>query len=137
MTSQRQNRRRSFLALLCLAAIALLYAPLGAAWVVYFGVCCNTGQCPIHGHLHSETSSVPERAMDCGHEMAAVTSCSMSCCHNPERPALTPVIFLLPAPVTVSAATNFEVLVTAPGSMNAFHSSEPLSPPPRFSASAA
>jgi len=137
MTSGPQTCRRPLFAMLCLVAVVLLYAPLGgAAWFVYAGACCYTGQCPIHGHPPSQTPSSPEHAMDCGHdqEMATRTSCSMSCCHNPDRAALTPVIFVLPAPFSVSTATNFEVLVSPPGSMNAFYSTEPLSPPPRISA---
>ena len=138
MTPRSKNRRRSFLAVLCLLAVALLYAPLGgAAWFVYTGACCSTGQCPIHGHHHSQTPSDPEHAMDCGHDMAAAAQCCMSCCHNPDRPAAAPAIFVLPTPVTVSVPTNFEVLVPALASTNTFHSIEPLSPPPRTSVLAA
>lgn len=75
--------------------------------------------------------------MDCGHGIAAMAQCSMSCCHNPDKPAVAPVIFVLPAPFTVSVASNFEPLIAVSDPQNSIHSFEPLSPPPRFAASAA
>ena len=138
MIFRPQNRWRSFLAVPCLVAVALLYAPLGgAAWFVYTGACCNTGQCPIHGHHNSQTPFRPEHAMDCGHNMAAMTHCSMSCCQHPDRPALTPGIFVLPAPITVSSVTSFEPLIPAAESRNILSLLEPISPPPRDFAPAA
>jgi hypothetical protein len=139
MMARRLNTRRSFFATLCLVAVVLLYAPLGgAAWFVYSGGCCTSGsECPIHGHHHSQTPSGPEHAMDCGHDMPAVTQCSMSCCHNPDRPGLAPVIFVLPVPIRVSASTSFELLAPLPGSQDSVSSIEPLSPPPRLSSSPA
>lgn len=96
----------------CLVAVALMYAPLGgASWALYSAACCTFGrQCPIHGHHHSQTPSLPEHAMDCGHDMGARTPCSMSCCHHPERPAVASAVFLLPAPLTVTATMDFEEL---------------------------
>jgi len=75
--------------------------------------------------------------MDCGHDMPAMTECSMSCCQHPERPAVTPVVFLLPAPLTVTATMDFEQLGAVPGSRNTVASIKPLSPPPRIFALAA
>lgn len=134
MTLRSQNRRRSLLATLCLVSVALLYAPLGgAAWALYSGACCKSGrQCPIHGYHHSQAPSGPEHAMDCSHDMAASTQCSMSCCHHPDRPAVTPVVFLLPAPLTVTATMDFKGLGPLPGSGNTVTSIKPLSPPPRI-----
>src|SRR5256884_4550184 len=110
MPPRSQNRRRSLLAVLCLVAVALLYAPLGGAvWSLYSAPFCTTGtQCPVHGHHHSQTPSGPEHAMDCGHDLPALPECSMSCCHHPERPAPAPVVFLLPAPFTVTATMACE-----------------------------
>ena len=75
--------------------------------------------------------------MDCGHNMGAMTHCSMSCCNHPDRPAVAPAIFVLPAPVTASVAANFEPLIVCSISQNSLNSFEPLSPPPRSSALAA
>lgn len=136
MTPEPQNRWRSFFATLCLVAVVLLYAPLGgAAWALYSAACCKSGsQCPIHGHHHMQTPAGPEHAMDCGHGMAGMTQYSMSCCQNPDRPAVASAIFILPAPVAVSVAANFEPLIAPSGTQSTVSSFEPLSPPPRFSA---
>ena len=139
MTLRPQNRRRSFFATLCLVAVVLLYAPFGAAaWAAYSKTCCTArAQCPVHGHHHAQTPATPEHAMDCGHEMAGLARCSMSCCHNPDRPTIAPGIFVLPTPVTVSVAATLEPLIALSGPQSAVNSFEPLSPPPRFSALAA
>src|SRR5690349_3030972 len=135
MTFRHQNRWRSFFATLCLVAVVLLYAPFGAAaWTLYSSACCTSGdQCPIHGHHHEETPASPGHAMDCGHEMPGMAQCSMSCCQNPDRPAVAPAIFILPGPITVPANANFESLTALYGPQNSANSFEPLSPPPRFS----
>jgi len=138
MNSRPQNRLRSLFAMLCLVAVVLLYAPLGgAAWSLYSAACCTTQQCPIKGHHAQHSSASPKHAMDCGHDKPAMASCSMSCCQHPDRPAFTPVIFVLPIPLTVSATTNLEALAPAPDSRKIFSSIKPLSPPPRISTAAA
>lgn len=139
MTPRHQNRWRSFFAALCLIAVVLLYAPFGAAaWALHTGKCCTSdAQCPIHGHRHAQIPAGAKHAMDCGHEMSTMAQCSMSCCHNPERPAVTPAIFVLAAPLTISAAATFESLAALTGPENSVNSLEPLSPPPRFSTLAA
>src|SRR5690348_14787251 len=139
MIVQHQNRWRSFFATLCLVAVVLLYAPLGgAAWLLYSGACCTSGgQCPIHGHHHTQTPATSGHAMDCGHKMPGMAQCSVSCCQNPDRPAVASAIFVLPAPVTVSAAATFESLTAFSGPRNSVISFEPLSPPPRLPAVAA
>ena len=139
MTVQLQNRWRSLLASFCLVAVVFLYAPFGAAaWALYSAACCKSGtQCPIHGHHHAQTPASSEDTMDCGHTMGAMTHCRMSCCENPDRPAVAPAIFVLPAPVTVTAAANWTLLVALSGPRNSVNSPEPLAPPPRSSASAA
>lgn len=139
MAVQPQNRWRSFFAALCLLAVALLYAPLGGAtWLLYSSACCTSGaQCPIHGHHHAPTPTSSQNAMDCGHDMSAMAQCSMSCCHDPDRPAVAPAIFVLPSPVSVSFSTVFEPFLALPSLQNCFSSFEPLSPPPRISSLAA
>jgi len=75
--------------------------------------------------------------MDCGHEMPGLTSCSMSCCQNPDRPALASIVFVLPAPVAVSNSITFEPFAAPLVYLSSLLSIEPLSPPPRFSPAAA
>lgn len=138
MAARRQNAWRSFFASFCLAALVLLYASLGgAAWSLYSAACCTTAQCPIKGHHHQHAPAAPGHAMDCGHEMAGMSSCSMSCCQNPDRPALGAIVFVLPAPATVSVHVIFEPFIPLPSVLNFLRSIEPLSPPPRISARAA
>ena len=134
MIVQHQSRWRSFFATVCLLAVVLLYAPFGrAAWALYSAACCKSGsQCPTHGHHHSQTPATPERAMDCGNEMAGMAHCSMSCCHNPDRPAVAPAIFVLPTPVTVSVAATLESLIALSSPQSSVNSFEPPSPPPRL-----
>src|SRR5215472_6655948 len=136
MTLKQQNRSRSFLAWFCLAAVVLLYAPLGgAAWALYSAACCKSGsQCPIHGHHHAQTPVNSEHTMDCSHDMEAAARCSMSCCPNPDRPTIAPAIFVLPAPATLAAAANFEPLFALSGAPSSINSFEALPPPPRSAA---
>jgi len=133
VTMRPHNRLRSLFAMLCLVAVVLLYAPLGgAAWSLYTAACCTAGQCPIHGNQPSHAPAAPKQAMDCGHDMPAMTQCSMSCCQHPDRPVIAPVIFVLPAPLAVSALTNFDRFAPRSGARSAVSSIEPLSPPPRI-----
>ena len=134
MIVQYQNRWRSFFATLCLVAVVMLYAPYGAAvWAVYAKTCCTSqAQCPVHGHHHARGLAGSEKAMDCGHEMPGMSQCSMSCCQNPDRPAVSSGIFVLPAPVTISLAATSESLTALSGPQSSVNAFEPLSPPPRF-----
>ena len=75
--------------------------------------------------------------MDCGREMPGMTSCSISCCHNPGPAAIAPGLFVLPAPATVSAPTIVKSLIDVREPQNFLRSSKPLSPPPRISSAAA
>jgi hypothetical protein len=138
MTTRPQSRARSFFALLCLLAVVLLYAPLGgAAWSLYSTACCTTKECPIKGHDAKHSPAAPQHAMDCSHDMPAMSTCTMSCCHNADRPALAPVIFVLPSPFTVSVATSFEAFVPLPELQSTAIAFPPLSPPPRICVTAA
>ena len=137
MTNQIQQRLRSLFAMTCLLAVILLYAPLAAvAFSAYAKACCSSGQCPIKGPHQHHAPPASEHAMDCGHETPSIASCSMSCCHNPDRPALTPAVFVLPAPITASASWIFEPAIQLPTSLNSLLSPEPLSPPPRLAPAA-
>ena len=138
VNNRHENRSRSFLAALCLLAVMLLYAPLGAvAFSAYANSCCSSGQCPIKGQHQNHAPAASEHAMDCGHEMPGMASCSLSCCHHPDRPALVPAIFVLPAAFTVSTSVIFEPVAQVRPPLNYLLSSEPLSPPPRSSSAAA
>jgi hypothetical protein len=138
MTIRQQNRWRSFHAIACMFAVALLFAPLvAAAWSSYSAACCTSGQCPIHGHHHQHSSSGSENPMDCGHQMPGMAACSMSCCQNMDRPAISPGLFVLPAPLTLAASTIFAPFISLREPQNFLRSIKPLSPPPRFSPAAA
>ena len=139
MSVRHQDRWRWFFASLCLAAVVLLHAPFGAAaWAAYAKTCCTSrAQCPIHGHRHSQTPANSERTMDCSHDMAATAQCSMSCCQNPDRPAVASAMFVFPVPATISVTENREPLIVLSESLGPIRSFEPLSPPPRFSSTAA
>lgn len=139
MTVREQNRWRSFLATLCLVAVAFLYAPFGAAaWAAYVKACCTSrAHCPIHGHHQTSSAANSDSGMNCGHDMTGMAQCTMSCCQNPDRPAVAPTIFVLAAPLSVSLSPVFEPFQMLPSSGDSVSSFEPLSPPPRFSSLAA
>lgn len=132
------NRYRSTVAIICLFAVALLYAPLATtAWSSYKASCCNSDECPIREHHHHKAPATPAHHMDCGHDMASMMSCSMSCCANQERPAVASAIFILPLPFEFAATLGFTRAVSLAISLDSSRSTEPLSPPPRFVSAAA
>jgi hypothetical protein len=138
MQTSCHDRRRSISACICLFAVVLLYAPLAAAaWSAHQMACCASGQCPIPAHHHQKTPAAPANHMDCGHEMAGMTACSMSCCHDTERSLASPIAFVLP----VSMGTAPSEAITSPielaKPLDFPRSIEPLSPPPRFIPAAA
>jgi hypothetical protein len=118
--------------------VVLLYAPLaGAAWSSYQMACCLSGQCPIPAHHHQNTPAGPANHMDCGHEMAGMTACSMSCCHDTERSLVSPIAFVLPLSMTVGPSAAIKSLIELAKPSDFPRSIEPLSPPPRFIPAAA
>jgi len=137
--TKRQDRIRWAAAWFCLLAVALLYAPqAGTALLAYEANCCVGGVCnvPEHHHHKQQPAPSPDSApMDCGHDMSGMTSCSMSCCKDPARPALMPGAFVLP-PASFVPVTG-EVLgpVQWASSLEISRFVKPLSPPPRFAAS--
>jgi len=142
MQTSLQRRRRSVGAILCLLVVVLLYAPLaGAAWSSLQSACCTSDQCPIPEHHHHKSPAAPADHMDCGHDMADMTAgmmaCSMSCCHDSDRSAVTSFAFVLPPLMAVpsSAATKSPVRLARP--LDFPRSIEPLSPPPRPALAAA
>lgn len=137
--AKRQERNRSAAAWLCLLAVALLYAPLAGAVLLAHGVdCCVGGFCNVPEHHHHKQQPTPSKdsvPMDCGHDMSGMTSCSMSCCKDPARPALIPGSFEMP-PVSFAPAVGevFHPMHLA-SSLEISRFVQPLSPPPRFTAS--
>jgi hypothetical protein len=73
--------------------------------------------------------------MDCGHDRGGLTSCSMSCCKDPARPALLPGAFVLPPSSFVPLDSEVLRPVQLASSLELSRFVKPLSPPPRFSAS--
>jgi hypothetical protein len=139
VSTKSQERNRSAAAWLCLLAVALLYAPLAEAALLAHGVdCCVGGFCNVPEHHHHKQKPVPSQKtspMDCGHDMSGMTSCSMSCCNDPARPALLPGAFVLPPSsfVPVDGEVLRPVQLASSSELSRFV--KPLSPPPRFSAS--
>jgi hypothetical protein len=130
-----QPCRRGFYASFCLFAAVLLYAPLAeAAWSSYKAACCASDQCPIPGHHHQRAPAAPANHFDCGHEIAPMAACTMSCCQNPDRPVITSVVFVLPARFTLSAPAGFKSAIELLKSLDLPGSIAPLSPPPRIAA---
>jgi hypothetical protein len=133
MQTSSQRRRRSVCAIVCLLVVVMLYAPLaGAAWSSYQSACCTSDQCPIPEHHHHKSPAAPANYMDCGHDMAGMMACRMSCCHNPENPAVASTIFVLPLPFVFSAPGSHQSGIVSLQSLDSPRSIEPLSPPPRF-----
>jgi len=137
MALRDQNRWHSFCASFCLLAVVLLYAPLAAAsWSSYKASCCTSDQCPIKEHHHQKAPAPPEKQMNCGHEMAGLSACTMSCCRNQDRPAITPAAFVLPPPVIVPALAPFASAFEFAKPLDSLLSVAPPSPPPRLSPAA-
>ena len=132
---KRQKRVELAAAWVCLLAVALLYAPLAGAALLANGMnCCAGGVCPIpehHHHKQQQAAAKEAAPMDCGHEMGGMTSCSMSCCKDPSRPALIPGAFVLPEVSFAPAAGEVLHTVRLASSLEISRFVKPLSPPPR------
>jgi len=139
MQTARQRRRRSFSASICLLVVVLLYAPLaGAAWSSYQSACCTSDQCPIPEHNHHKSPAAPpSNHMDCGHEMAGMMACSMSCCHDSDRSAVASIAFVLPPVIVARESAAITSLVQFATTLDFSRSIEPLSPPPRLASAVA
>jgi hypothetical protein len=138
MQTSRQNRHRSISASICLLMVVLLYAPLaGAAWSSHQMACCASGQCPIPAHHHQKTPAAPANHMDCGHEMAGMMACSLSCCHDSDRSLIASIAFVLPLSAAAAKAIASKSPIELAKPLDFPRSIEPLSPPPRFISSAA
>ncbi|MBZ5702992.1 MAG: hypothetical protein LAN84_14250 [Acidobacteriia bacterium] len=133
MKNRRANLDVVLRAGFCLLAVALLYAPFAAAaYSARTADCCAAGRCPISGHHPSQAPAAPGSPMDCGHAMAGMGSCSISCCESPERAAVTPLAFLLPAPAAPIVPAGASEFSTALQTAEIPRTLEPVAPPPRF-----
>ena len=122
---------------LCLLAVALLYGPFAAAaFSARAAACCTPGYCPLAENHRSKAPAAPSSPKNCGHDMAGMASCSMSCCQSPDRPAVTPFAFLLPSPISPIVPVGATESATALKTVEIPQSIEPASPPPRFVAAA-
>jgi hypothetical protein len=138
MQTVLEHRRRKAYASICLLVVVLLYAPLvGAAWSSYQSACCTSDQCPVPEHHHHKSPAAPANHMDCGHDMAGMMACSVSCCHDSDRSAVTSIAFVLPPLMAVhsSSATKLPVQLARP--LDFPRAIEPLAPPPRLAPAAA
>jgi hypothetical protein len=145
---QIQKRVRAIAGWICLLAVALMHAPLAGAVMIAHGLdCCASGYCKIPAHHHKQQKRQTEAqqapiphsdGMNCEHEMAgmAITSCSMSCCQDPSRPALTPVAFVLPTAVLAPEPGEALRPVRTAAAAKISRFTTPLSPPPRSSSPA-
>jgi hypothetical protein len=125
------NRYRILAALVCLLALASLYAPFAVAWSSHARACCTGGYCNIPDHHHKKAPPNSTVGEDCDHAMAGLMDCSMSCCQDPDKPAVSSMAFV-PPPATFAASA-----MIATGSVERAYFTEiprtiaPVSPPPR------
>jgi hypothetical protein len=134
----------------CLLAVILLWAPLGAVALEANGMgCCIAGFCAhgLHGHQRGEQAppaepAAAETSMGCEHHGATrnkpdAMKCSLSCCHETSAAMAAAIVFVLPATTSLSAplgASSASPELTATEFMQSI---EPLSPPPRITLPAA
>ncbi len=139
MTTPARTLHSRLIACVCLLAVLFLYAPLaGAAWTAHVAACCASDHCPIpqHHQHHDRAPVTPSHAMDCGHDEAGMTACKMSCCQNPDRPAISGVAFVMPPVVSLTAPGTVQSAIRVAKQAPFLRSVEPLSPPPRYTAAA-
>jgi hypothetical protein len=123
----------------CLSAAMLLWAPAwGTAFLASRMTCCTGTMCAAHGHADtkgaSKTQSTTQQdtPMECNHgSQTGLMACRMSCCHNQDRPLTGAVIFVLPEPMTISAAIVATPADVTPPAREIGYLFEPPSPPPR------
>src|SRR5579863_4043326 len=133
MRTQRRTRHPILGPSFCLVAVLLMYAPFAAfAYSARTMSCCTGDHCPIREHHHQAMPIGSNDAMDCGHDMSGMTACTMSCCHQTDRPVLAPVAFLLPELTSTSALSSATLPVGMLKQNDLPRATKPLSPPPRF-----
>jgi hypothetical protein len=128
-------------ALVCLIALLLTHAQVASATLMAMtGACCTGDQCPIHGNHHPVREIPAQRnddsAKDCDHHdhgANKMRSCSMSCCHTVEQPAVHAHLFVL-TPIFVTAALAPRSIATlALAALRLSLAFAPPAPPPKSS----
>jgi hypothetical protein len=125
---------RKAAALVCLATLTFLYAPVaGALWSAHAASCCLGDHCPIPEHHHRRAPQPePAHEMECEHgSSAGLAACSMNCCHDPERSLTGTVLFVLPVPTKFAIALPTARATLPTDAPAAFFGRTPDSPPPR------
>lgn len=131
MTRRTYNRRRVFAALACLIAVVSWYAPLaGAAWASHAMACCTNGYCNIPKHHHQKAPVHSATAQQCGHTHEMM-DCSMSCCQDPDKVAVSSTAFVMPPAAYTSSAVTVTRSSARVYPVETLRTIEPLSPPPR------
>jgi hypothetical protein len=126
----------------CLLAVALLWSPLwAAAWHTHGMDCCSDGFCPMHGHPKTDragSSEEPPSEQPVERDHLSSTQnhrqkvdCAVSCCHESGANLMAAMIFVLPAPTTISQPAQAIVKIAKLAPASFAQASEPLSPPPR------
>ncbi len=120
--------RRS--ALLCLIAVAMLYAPVVSVAVASCLMpCCTANHCKITSHHHAPAK--PASRHDCSEKNAAKDDCAMSGCVPDQQQIVTSHPFVLPTGATLITSTAFPHNLPRVSSAEPQAAPEPLSPPPR------
>jgi hypothetical protein len=131
---------RTFGAWVCLVAVVMLWAPMGAAaWQANGMACCEGGMCVAHGHSKTNPA-IPRQAtprespMNCEHHGdSGVVNCSMTCGHDGSPSVTTAVIFVLPESAAIRGPARTLAAPTSFAPTAFVRSYDPLSPPPRTS----
>jgi hypothetical protein len=125
MTPQRR-------AIVCLIAVAMLYAPVvSAAVAACLMPCCTADDCEIAAHHHKPMKPVPRH--ECPGQDSAQDACAMRACPTgQQQQTVASHIFVLPAGTMVVASVSLphkrvQVSSAAPQALP-----EPPSPPPRL-----
>ena len=92
--------------------------------------CCNTTYCPLH---HRDSRSLQKDKSNCNSMgVPGQKDCSMRACDTPQAPAVGTPLFVLTAPVSLSAPTGAEPAISRAALSTPFIFAVPLTPPPRF-----
>ena len=95
--------------------------------------CCNTAYCPVHHRQYHDLQKDKKNCDSMG--MPGQRDCSMRACDAPQAPAVGTPLFVLTAPVTLSAPAVSQAAVSTAAPFVRFVFAVPLTPPPRVLAS--
>jgi hypothetical protein len=124
----------------CLLAVVMLWAPMGAAaWQANGMACCEGGMCAAHGHSKanqpmSRETTPGQSQMNCEHHGdGGIGSCSMNCGHESSPAVTTAAIFVLPDSAAIGEPGRALAISASLEPTALVPSYDPLSPPPRTS----